>query len=50
MSVVAASSASMVRVTSVPDAALAGAVKVTVPLAFPPLPADMVTVLGEVKS
>ena len=47
MSLSAVFSASMVRVTSVPDAALAGAVKVTVPLALPPLPAAMVTVLGE---
>lgn len=39
--------ASMIRVTSVPDAALAGTVKVTVPLAAPPLPAPMVTELGE---
>lgn len=49
MSVAAAFSASMVRVTSVPDAALAGTVKVMVPLALPPLPAAMVTVLGEVE-
>ncbi len=39
----------MVRVTSVPDSVLAGAVKVTVPLALPPLPASMLTVLGEVE-
>ncbi len=49
MSVAAAFSASMVRVTSVPDAALAGAVKVMVPLALPPLPAAMAMVLGDVK-
>lgn len=48
-SVAAAFSASMVRVTSVPDATLAGTVKVTVPRALPPLPAVMVTVLGEVE-
>lgn len=49
MSVAAAFSASMVRVTSVPDAALAGAVKVTVPLAVPPSPDAMVMELGEVE-
>ncbi len=47
MSVAAAFSASMVSVTSVPDAALAGAVRVTVPWALPPLPAAMVMLLGE---
>lgn len=45
MSVLAAFCASMVSVTSVPDAALAGTVKVTVPLAVPP--AAMVTEPGE---
>lgn len=50
MSVAAAFSASMVRVTSVPDAALGGIVKVTVPLALPPLPAAAVTVLGDVDT
>lgn len=39
----------MVRVTSVPDAALAGAVKVTVLLTVPPVPAPIVTELGEVE-
>lgn len=49
MSVAAVFSASMVRVTCVPDEALAGTVKVTVPLALPPLSAAMVMVLGEVE-
>ncbi len=49
MSVAAAFCTSMVRVTSVPDSVLAGAVKVTVPLALPPLPASMLMVLGEVE-
>lgn len=40
----------MVSVTSVPVAALAGAVKVMVPLALPPPSAAMVMVLGEVVS
>lgn len=46
MSVAAAFSTSIVRVTSVPDGVLAGAVKVTVPLVLPPSPAVIVTVGG----
>lgn len=41
MSVPAAFWTSMVRVTSVPEAALSGTVKFTVLLAVPPLPATM---------
>lgn len=49
MSLAAVFSASRVRVTSVPDAALVGTVKVTVPLAVPPFPSAMVMVPGEVE-
>lgn len=40
----------MVRGMSVPDGLLAGAVRVTVLLALPPLPVAMVIVLGEVEA
>lgn len=50
MSVAVALFASMVRVTSVPGGALDGAVRVTVPLALPPLPARIATLLGAVEA
>ena len=49
MSLAAEFSTSMVRVTSVPDAVSAGAVRVTLPLASPPLPSATVTEFGEVE-
>lgn len=50
MSVPAAFWASMVRVTSDPDAAVAGTVMFTVPFAAPPHPAATVTEPGDDKA
>lgn len=49
MSVPPGASASMVRVTSVPDVVFRGAVRVTVPLALPPVSRDKLDGKVEVK-